>query len=157
DVRQVLNVRNLRDFDRFLRLCAVRNGQLINVNSLSSDAGISPNTVRSWLSVLEASNVIYLLEPYYQHLGKRLVKAPKLYWLDTGLACFLAGFRDAGDLEASGLRGAFFECQVLAQMVRWYANRGQPPSIFYFRDHSGNEVDFVIPVGDRLKMIEAKV
>ncbi len=156
DVRQVLNVRNLRDFDRFLRLCAIRTGQLLSMSSLSSDTGISPNTVRSWLSVLEASNVVFLLEPYYRNLGKRLVKTPKLYFLDTGLACFLAGFRRPEDLEGSALRGAFFETQVLAQIVRFYANRGEPPNVFFFRDHSGNEVDFVIPVGERLKLVEAK-
>jgi len=157
DVRQILNVRNLRDFDRFLRLCAIRTGQMLSMSSLASDTGVSPNTVRSWLSILQASNIVFLLEPYYRNLGKRLVKAPKLYLLDTGLACFLAGFRSPEDLEGSALRGALFETQVLAQIVRWYANRGKPPNVFFFRDHSGIEVDFVIPIGERLKLIEAKV
>jgi len=157
DVRQVLNVRSLRDFDRFLRLCAVRTGQLLSMNALASDIGVSPNTVRSWLSVLEASGIIVLLEPYYRNLGKRLVKTPKLYFLDTGLACFLAGFRALDDLRDSALLGAFFETQVLAQIVRWYANRGLPPAVYFFRDHHGNEVDFVIPVGERLKLVEAKL
>ena len=157
DVRQVLNVRNLRDFDRFCRLCAVRTGQLLSMNALASDIGISPNTVRSWLSVLEASGVILLLEPYYRNLGKRMVKTPKLYFLDTGLACFLAGFRTVEDLRDSALLGAFFETQVLAQIVRWYANRGLQPTVYFFRDHHGNEVDFVIPIGERLKLIEAKL
>lgn len=157
DVRQVLNVRNLRDFDRFLRVCAVRTGQLVSMNALASDIGISPNTVRSWLSVLEASNVIHLLEPYYRNIGKRMVKTPKLYFLDTGLACFLAGFRTARDLRESALLGAFFETQVLAQILRWYANRGEPAAVYFFRDHHGNEVDFVVPQGERLRLIEAKL
>jgi hypothetical protein len=157
DVRQVLNVRNLRDFDRFLRLCAVRTGQLVSMNALASDVGISPNTVRSWLSVLEASNVVFLLEPYFRNIGKRMVKTPKLYFLDTGLACFLAGFRSPRDLAGSALLGAMFETQVLAQIVRGYANRGERPTVYFFRDHHGNEVDFVIPVGERLKLIEAKL
>jgi hypothetical protein len=157
DVRQALNVRNLRDFDRFLRLCAVRTGQLVSMNALASDVGISPNTVRSWLSVLEASNVVTLLEPYYRNIGKRVVKTPKLYFLDTGLACFLAGFRSPRDLRGSALLGAFFETQVLGQIVRWYANRGEPADVYFFRDHHGNEVDFVIPVGERLRLIEAKL
>jgi uncharacterized protein len=157
DVRQVLNVRNLRDFDRFLRLCAIRTGQLLSMNSMASDIGVSPNTVRSWLSVLEASGIIVLLEPYYRNLGKRMVKTPKLYFLDTGLACFLAGFRTLDDLRGSALLGAFFETQVLAQIVRWYSNRGLQPTVYFFRDHHGNEVDFVIPVGERLKLMEAKL
>lgn len=157
DVRQVLNVRNLRDFDRFLRLCAIRTGQLVSMNALASDVGIAPNTIRAWLSVLEASNVVFLLEPYYRNLGKRMVKTPKLYFLDTGLACFLAGFRSERDLRDSTLVGAFFETQVLAQIIRWFANRGRQPSVYFYRDHDGNEVDFVLPVGERLTLVEAKL
>jgi uncharacterized protein len=157
DVRQVLNVRNLRDFDRFLRLCAIRTGQLVSMNGIASEIGISPTTARTWLSVLESSNVIVLLEPYYRNLGKRMVKTPKLYFLDTGLACFLAGFRSVRDLQSSSLLGAFFETQVLAQLIRWYANRGERPSVYFYRDHQGNEVDFVVPVGERLRLIEAKL
>jgi uncharacterized protein len=157
DVRQLVNVRSLRDFDRFLRLCAIRTGQLVSLSSLAADVGISPNTVKSWLAVLEASGVIHLLEPYYRNLGKRLVKTPKLYFLDTGLACFLAGFRTPADLRGSALAGALFETQVLGQILRWYANRGEPPSLYFYRDHHGNEVDFVVPVGERLRLVEAKL
>jgi len=113
DVRQVLQVRNLRDFDRFLRLAAVRSGQLLSYNAFATDLGVSPNTVKSWLSVLEASNVVCLIEPYYRNLGKRIVKSPKLYFTDTGLACYLAGIRSSRDLRGSGLLGAFFETHAL--------------------------------------------
>ena len=156
DVRQVLNVRSLRDFDRFMRLAAVRNGQLLSYNSFASDIGVSPNTVKSWISVLEASNILYLLEPYYRNLGKRLIKSPKLYFLDTGLAAYLAGIRSPSDLQRSALIGSFFEAHVLGQMVRWYANRGKTASIYFYRDHWGHDVDFLIPVGEKLKLFECK-
>ncbi|MBI4585080.1 MAG: ATP-binding protein [Planctomycetes bacterium] len=156
DVRQVIQVRSLRDFDRFMRLAAIRSGHLLSANSFASDLGLSPNTVKSWLSVLQASNIIYLLEPYYRNLGKRLVKTPKLYFLDTGLACFLAGIRSQGDLERSALLGALFETHVLGQMVRWHSNRGRRPLLCFYRDHEGHEIDFVIPIGEKLKLFECK-
>jgi predicted AAA+ superfamily ATPase len=156
DVRQVLNVRSLRDFDRFLRLTALRTGQLLSINSLASDVGVSPHTIKSWLSVLETSNVIFLLPPFYRNLGKRLVKSPKLYFLDTGLCCFLAGIRSSEDLKRSTLLGHLFETHVLGQMVRWWTNRGATPDIYFFRDHHGHEVDFVVPVGEKLKLFECK-
>lgn len=156
DVRQALNVRSLRDFDRFLRLCATRTGQLLNMNSLASDIGASPHTIRAWLSVLEASNVIALVAPFYRNLGKRLVKTPKLYFLDTGLACHLAGFNSPRDVGSSSLLGAFFETLVFGQIARARANRGLAPAVWFWRDHHGNEVDFVVPVGERVHLLECK-
>jgi len=156
DVRSLLNVRSLRDFDRFLRLCASRTGQLVSYSSIASDVGVSPNTVRGWFSVLEASCVVLLVEPYYENLGKRVVKSPKLYFLDTGLACFLAGMRGPDDLERSSLLGAMFETHVLGQMVRRQANRGLPVSLYFYRDRQGREVDFVIPAGGRFHLVECK-
>lgn len=156
DVRQALNVRSLRDFDRFLRLCAVRTGQLLNMSSLAGDAGVTPATIRSWLSVLEASNVVHLLPPFHRNLGKRLVKTPKLYFLDTGLACHLAGFDSISALASSSLLGAFFETYVFGQIVRAFTNRARPPRIYFFRDHHGTEVDFVVPVGERAHLLECK-
>ncbi len=156
DVRQLIKVRDLRDFDRFMRLAAARTGQLLSITNFSSDLGLSPLTVKSWLSVLEASNIIYLLEPFYKNLGKRIVKTPKLYFLDTGLACYLSGIRTTMDLKGSGLIGALFETIVLGQMVRWHTNQGKQPALYFWRDHTGHEVDFVIPIGDKLKLIECK-
>lgn len=156
DVRQVLQVKSLRDFDRFMRLVAIRTGQLLSYSSFASDLGVSPNTIKSWISVLEASNVVRLLEPYHSNIGKRLVKTPKLYMLDTGLACYLAGIRTANDLRQSALLGAFFETHVMGQIVRWHANRALTPAVYYYRDHHGHEVDFVIAVGEKLKLIECK-
>ena len=156
DVRHALEVRNLRDFERFMRLLALRSGQLLSLSSIATDVGVSPNTAKSWLSVLEASNVIYLLEPYFRNLGKRIVKAPKLYFLDTGLLCFLAGLRSVRDLRASSLLGSIFETLALGQWLRMRANRGLDSNIYYYRDHYGREVDFVVPVGEKLHLIECK-
>jgi len=156
DVRQVLQVKSLRDFDRFLRLAAAGTGQLLSITSMATSLGVSPNTVKSWLSILEASNIIYLLEPYYRNLGKRIVKTPKLYFLDTGLAAFLAGFRTVNDLRQSALLGAFFETLALGQIVRRFAAKGQAPNVFFFRDHVGHEVDFLIPVGEKMVLLECK-
>ncbi len=156
DVRQALQVKNLRDYDRFLRLAAIRTGQMLSMNTFASDLGISPNTVKSWLSVLEASGIIWLLEPYYSSFGKRIVKTPKLYFTDTGLAAYLAGFSSPDELAKSNLVGSFFETYVLGQLVRKYVNACRRPSIYFFRDHHGHEVDFIIPVGQKLKLYECK-
>lgn len=156
DVRSVLNVRSLRDFDRLLRLCASRTGQLLSMNQFATDVGVSTNTIKSWLSVLQASGIVFLLEPYFENLGKRIVKTPKLYLLDTGLACFLAGLRTPAELRKSSLLGAMFETHVLGQLVRHFANRGVQPALYFYRDHYGHEVDFVIARGGRLQLIETK-
>jgi len=156
DVRSLAGVRNLRDFNRFLRLCATRTGQLLSMNGLATEVGVSVNTVQSWLSVLEASGIIVLVAPYYRNLGKRLVKTPKLYFTDTGLACFLLGISSSDVLEKSTLVGALFETYVFGQLLRWHANRGRPLDIYFYRDHYGHEVDFVIPEGERLRLFECK-
>ncbi len=156
DVRQIVDVRNLRDFDRFLRLCAARTGQLIAYSSWAADIGVSPNTLKNWLSILEASHVVHILEPYYENLGKRIVKTPKVYFLDTGLACYLAGVRSPHDLARAPLSGAMFETHVLGQILRHFHNRGAAPALYFYRDHAGYEVDFVIPEGGALKLIECK-
>lgn len=157
DVRQLIQVRSLRDFERFLRLAATRTGQLLSLNGMAGDIGVSVNTLKSWLSVLESSNIVYLLEPYYQNLGKRLVKTPKLYFLDTGLAAFLAGFDSQSSLQKSTLAGAFFETHALGQILRYFSNRGERPGLYFYRDHEGNEVDFVIPQGEALHLLECKL
>lgn len=156
DVMRALQVRDLRDFDRFVRLCAVRTGQLLSFSSLASDVGVSPNTIKSWISILEASNVLYLLEPYYQNLGKRIIKSPKLYFADTGLACFLAGIRSVHDLKQSQLLGPLFETHALGQLLRHFANHGKRAEIYFYRDHYGHEVDFLIPVGNVFRLFECK-
>jgi predicted AAA+ superfamily ATPase len=156
DVRQIIRVHDLHDFERFLRLCAVRAGQLLSHQSLATDVGVGPNTVKHWIGLLEASGIIHLLQPYYRNIGKRLVKSPKLYVMDTGLLCYLLGIHSSAELLANPMLGAIHENLVLGQLVRWYANRGVEPQVFFYRDQQGAEVDLVIPVGPRLKLIEAK-
>jgi len=123
DVRNILRVVDLQDFNRFLRACALRTSQVLNYSDLARDTGIAPNTARKWLSLLQASAVVSLIEPYYGNRAKRLIKSPKLVFLDTGLAAFLAGFRSAEDLFSSSHAGAFWESYVFGQIMRQAASR----------------------------------
>ncbi len=156
DVRQVLNVGDLESFGRFVRLCAGRCGQLLNLSSLASDCGVAHTTARRWLSVLEASFVIVLLRPYHRNFGKRLVKSPKLYFLDPGLLCFLLQIRSPEELFQRAERGAVFESFVLAELFKNFLHRGQQPTIFYWRDSTGHEIDFLLDLGSRLVAVETK-
>ncbi|MBN1647830.1 MAG: ATP-binding protein [Spirochaetales bacterium] len=156
DVRQLVNVKDLSSFDRFLRLLALRSGQILQMNSFAVDVGVSPNTIKSWISILETSNIIYLLKPFYQNFGKRLIKSPKVYFLDTGLLCFLAGIYTKEVLESSMLLGSFFETFALGQLIRSYVNHGKALNMYYFRDNHGLEVDFIIPEGNQLYAYDCK-
>ncbi len=156
DVRQILQVRNLREFDRFLRLAAVRTGQIFAPSTFAADLGVSANTVKSWLGVLEASGIIAMVEPYFENLGKRIIKSPKLYFLDTGLCCYLAGIRTPSALVSSALLGAFFETHVYSQLRRYLAGSGRRTPIYYYRDQSGTEIDFLLTEGEKLRLIEVK-
>ena len=156
DVRQLLNVKNLSLFNKFLRLLALRSGQILSMNSLSSSVGVSAHTIKSWVSVLEANNIVYLLKPFYNNYGKRLLKSPKLYFLDTGLLCFLTGIHDEKTLADSSLLGSFFESFCLGQLIRNVQNKALPEKLYYFRDSQGNEVDFLIPEGKKLCLYESK-
>ncbi len=156
DVRQILNVHDLEGFTRFLGLSAGRNGQVLNVSSLGNDAGVDHTTARRWLSILEASFLITLLRPHHRNFGKRLIKSPKIYFLDPGLLCSLLGIRNADDLRVHASRGAVFESFVLAELVKAYAHRGRRPPVYFWRDSSGHEIDFLIEQGSHLLAIEAK-
>lgn len=156
DVRRIVNVQDLEAFGRFLGLCAGRNGQLLNASSLANDAGIDQTTARRWISVLEASFLVMLLRPHHRNFGKRLIKSPKIYFLDTGLLCSLLGIRGPDDLRIHASRGPVFESFVLAELVKAYAHRGRRPPLFFWRDSAGHEVDFVVDQGARLLAVEAK-
>lgn len=156
DVRNIINVGSLRDFDRFLRACALRIGQLLSLSDLARDVGVSVNTVKSWISVLETSGQIFLLEPYYRSLGKRLTKSPKLYFTDTGVASFLLGFETARDLLRSPLAGQFWENHVLLEMLKHWSGLGRRPRVWFWRTRSGEEVDLVIEQSGRVMAIECK-
>lgn len=156
DVRSVLNVGDLEAFSRFVRLCAGRNGQLLNLSSLASDCGITHTTARRWISVLEASFLIVLLRPHHHNFGKRLIKSPKLYFLDTGLLCFLLQIQRARDLHHHAARGPIFESLVLSELYKNYVHQGKPPMLSFWRDTGGHEIDFLIDQGNRLVPVEAK-
>lgn len=143
DVPQVLKVQDLGVFQRFLRLCAGRTGQLLNLSAVAGEAGITHTTARAWMSVLESSDVVYLLPPYHRNFGKRLVKAPKLYFVDTGLACWLLGIREPGMLPLHPMRGALFENWVVIEHLKQRYNQGQPADLFFWRDNNGVEADLL--------------
>lgn len=156
DVRQVLEVRDLTVFQRFLRLCAGRTGQLLNLNALAGEAGISHSTARAWLSVLESSDIVYLLPPYHRNFGKRLVKTPKLYFLDVGLATWLLAIRSAEVLSMHPSRGALFETFVVSEFLKQRFNEGRPADLYFWRDNSGLEADLIFEREGRLQMVEIK-
>ena len=147
DIRNVLRVVDLRDFNRFIRACALRNAQTLNYSDLARDTGIAPNTARKWLSLLEASGVVALVEPFFGNRTKRMIKSPRLYFLDTGLAAFLAGFRSSKALFESSYVGAFWEAFIFGQVVRWFAAKGRPSPIYSWRTVNGKEVDLVLEMG----------
>ena len=156
DVRQLLDVRDLTLFQRFLRLVAGRTGQLLNQSALGDEVGVSHNTIREWLSVLEASYVIHRLPPHHRNFNKRLVKSPKLYMLDTGLACWLLGIENAGQLATHPLRGALFETAVVGEFLKGRWNQGLPSNLSFWRDRAGREVDLVIDRAGVLQPVEIK-
>lgn len=157
DVRNILRVVDLQDFNRFIRACALRSSQVLNYSDLARDTGIAPNTARKWLGLLQTSAVIALIEPYYGNRTKRLIKAPKLVFTDTGLAAFLSGFRSEAELFASSLAGAFWESHVFGQLVRHTASQGAVMPIHYWRTANGPEVDLVIEqAGGAILAVECK-
>jgi predicted AAA+ superfamily ATPase len=156
DVRNILNITDLSTFETFLRMCAGRTGQLLNLSSLGIECGVSHNTIKRWLTVLEASYIIKLLQPYYKNLNKRLVKTPKLFFLDTGLASYLLGIREPDHLISHPLRGALFETFVLDELLKKSYNTGSHDNFYFFRDHKGYEVDILLDKGQYCDIIEVK-
>ena len=156
DVRQLLNVRDLTQFQRFVRLCAGRTGQLVNLSSLGEEAGVSHNTSREWISVLEASFVLFRLPPYHRNFNKRLVKTPKLYFHDTGLAAWLMGIESASQLATHPLRGPLFETWVVGEFLKRRWNAGRPSNLFFWRDRSGHEVDLLVESAQGIQAVEVK-
>ena len=156
DVRQVLKVQELETFQRFVRLCAGRTGQLLNLSSLATDCGITHNTAKSWISVLEASYIVFHLRPHHANFNRRLVKAPKLYFYDTGLVCWLLGIQTPRHLESHPLRGNIFETFVVAELVKSRLSLGERPDMYFWRDSNGNEVDVVVETGGKLIPVEIK-
>ncbi len=156
DIRSLYDIGSLREFHRFMQLLAVRCSQMLNMSAFATDLGVSVTTIKRWLSVLEAGRIIYLLPPHFNNLGKRITKMPKVYFLDTGLACHLAGVRDREQLLEGAMNGALFENYCLQETVKAFANRGEQPSISYLRTNNGLEVDLVIE-GPSLRALPVEV
>jgi hypothetical protein len=157
DVRLVRQVGDLAVFQNFLRSLAARSGQLVNLSDISRDLGAAVNTLKIWLSILEASHQVVVLRPYFANVGKRLVKTPKVYFTDTGTLCYLAGLKDPGHAAAGPLGGAIFETAVLSEIIKTFVHRGNEPEVYFWRTSTGSEVDFILNVGGRLIPIEVKL
>jgi len=156
DVRKVKNVSDLSVFQRFLKMCAARSGQILNLSSLGDDCGITHNTAKSWLSILEASYIVYLLKPHYQNFNKRLIKSPKIYFFDSGLLSYLIGISDPDTIRIHASRGHVFETWVVAELIKGRWNRGLKDNLYFWRDNSGHEIDCIADQGDRLLALEIK-
>ena len=157
DVRLVRQVGDLAVFQNFLRSLAARSGQLVNLSDISRDLGAAVNTLKIWLSILEASHQVVVLRPYFANVGKRLVKTPKVYFTDTGTLCYLAGLKDPGHAAAGPLGGAIFETAVLSEIIKTFVHRGDEPEVYFWRTSTGSEVDLILNVGGRLIPIEVKL
>ena len=156
DVREVIDVRNISTFHKFLRLCAGRVGEVLNLTSISNDLGVSSTTVREWLSVLEVSYVVYLLPAYYENINKKMIKSPKLYFIDTGLAAYLLGIENSSQLSRDPARGSLFENLIVIELLKHFYSQGKDAPLHFFRDKTGHEVDVVVEQARKLVGIEIK-
>lgn len=156
DVRLIKNIGDINSFIQFTQLCAGRIGQPLNYASLASDAGISPNTAKSWLSILESSYILYRLQPYHRNFNKRLVKSPKLYFYDTGVACSLLGIREQDQISLHYMKGSLFENLILNEFIKRNFSRGDNRQPYFWQDNHGKEIDCVLENGDKVTTIEIK-
>jgi len=156
DVRTIINIGDLIHFQRFVRICAGRIGQLVNFSQIGNDLGISYHTVQKWLSVLEASFIVFRLQPWFSNYNKRIIKTSKLYFYDTGLASNLLGIKSNDELDIHFMRGALFENLIISELAKAFYNAGQRPSLYFWRDNSGNEIDCLIESGQKLIPVEIK-
>lgn len=157
DVRQILQIQDLATFQRFVQLCAGRIGQLLNMSSLAADTGITRVTAESWLSVLQASHLVFLVRPWFNNLNKRLIKTPKLYFCDPGLASWFLGVRTSNHLRAHPQRGVLFENWMMTELLKAQTNRGLKPTLYFLRDKQGHEIDALVETGpDQFQGIEIK-
>jgi len=156
DVRQIKNVTDLSTFQRFLKMCAARSGQILNLSALGNDCGITHNTAKSWLSILQAGYIVYLLRPHYKNFNKRLIKSPKLYFYDSGLLSYLLGISSSDILKVHAHRGHIFETWAVSELLKGRMNRGLKENIYFWRDNVGHEIDCIVDQGDKLLPLEIK-
>ncbi len=157
DVRALMNIDNLRDFEQFIRLLASRVASQLNYSHIASDLGLSVPTIKRWISVLEASYIIHLLPPYYKNYGKRIIKAPKIYFMDPGLVNYLIGIKDDTFLKNGPMTGAIFENAIISEVLKMEYARGIKPELYYWRSQSGIEIDLLMPVGGKITPFEIKL
>jgi predicted AAA+ superfamily ATPase len=156
DLHQLINVKDSLLFQRFMHLCASRTGSLLNISSIANELGVSPKTVQSWISILETSYIIFLLQPYFKNIGKRLIKAPKLYFYDTGLAAYLLGIESETHMMNHPLRGSLFENLVVVETMKFRLNGGLDPHLYFYRDSNHFEIDMIFETAGNLVPIEIK-
>ena len=156
DVRQLINLKDVSLFEKFMRLLAGRAGQLFDYSSMANDVGVSSKTIKQWLSILEASFVVFKLSPYFENFGKRVIKAPKYYFVDTGLLAYLLGIEKASQVARDPLIGQMFENLVVMECVKARTNQGRLPGLYFYRDSNGNEADILFQDGRDLVAIEIK-
>ncbi len=156
DIEEIVNIRNVALFRNFVKLCAGRIGQLLNLSSLANDVGIDHTTAREWLTLLEGSYLVFLLSPYFRNFSKRIIKSPKLYFYDTGLACSLLGIKQVDHLRTHPLKGSIFENLIISDFHKRAYHKGERPSMYFWRDSNGNEIDLMIDTAGRLELIEIK-
>ncbi len=156
DLRQLINIKDLTQFERFIRICAGRIGQILNMEEIGNEVGISSHTVKHWISMLEASFIVFRLQPYFDNFGRRMIKAPKLFFTDVGLATYLLGIENKLQISRDPLRGHLVENLVVLELMKWRLNHGLDPQLYYYRDVQKNEVDVIFKSGADLIPIEIK-
>ena len=156
DIKELSSVNNELDFLKFMRALAARTGQLLNYADIAADVGVSQPTIKSWLSILSTSGLVYILQPYSNNITNRIVKTPKVYFMDTGLACYLTGWKTPETLETGAMNGAFFETYVVSEIIKSYWHNGKNPNIYFYRDKDKKEIDILLEENGTLYPIEVK-
>lgn len=156
DLRSMINVKDLLLFEKFMKLCAGRIGNIFDASSLANEVGVASPTISHWLSILEASYIVFRLQPYYENFGKRVIKSPKLYFLDTGLASYLLDIESPNHLSKSAFRGALFENFIILELIKHRYNQGKDHNLYFYRDNNQNEIDVIFKLADKLIPIEIK-
>jgi len=156
DLRQLINVKDLLQFEKFIAILAGRVGQILNMEEIGGEIGISSHTVKHWISILEASFIVSRLPPYFENFGKRLIKSPKIYFNDVGFACYLLGIENQSQLNRDPLRGNLFENAVYLELKKYRMNLGKDPQLYFYRDQKKNEIDFIFKKASQLIPVEVK-
>ncbi|KAF5063904.1 hypothetical protein DSECCO2_289730 [anaerobic digester metagenome] len=156
DLHKLIKVKDLSQFQHFMRICAGRTGNLVNLSAIAGETGVSVSTIKAWITILEASYIVFLLQPFYENIGKRYIKSPKIYFYDVGLLCFMLGIENTNQLSRDPLRGAIFENMVVVELMKMRYNKGLDSNLFFYRDSNHSEIDIVRRLGHELQPVEVK-